>query len=141
MLLIMAEAEANLGNSANALLHLTTLQKARDVSKLTTTTSKDDLLEAVYVERRKELLGEGVTGIYDLLRLQKSLVRYGTSANNPGGHYSWGMMYLDGFNASDAQPVATLQSNDYRFICQIPQLELANNDAISQADQNPFSGQ
>ena len=51
------------------------------------------------------------------------------------------MMYLDNFNASDAQPYGYLPSNDYRFICQIPQLELANNEVISNADQNPFSGQ
>ncbi|GHT30290.1 membrane protein [Bacteroidia bacterium] len=141
MLLIIAEAEANLGNSGNALSRLTELQKAREVSNLTTTTAKEALLEAIYVERRKELLGEGVTGIYDLLRLQKPLVRYGATASNPGGHYSWGLQYLDGFNGADAQPQGNLPSNDYRFICQIPQLELANNEAISQSDQNPFRGQ
>lgn len=141
MLLIMAEAEANQGNTGTALSYLTTLQSARNVANLTTTTFKDDLLEAIYVERRKELLGEGVTGMYDLLRLQKPLYRYGSSSTNPAGHYSWGMMYLDNFNASDAQPYGYLPSNDYRFICQIPQLELANNEVISNADQNPFSGQ
>ncbi|MEY8612331.1 RagB/SusD family nutrient uptake outer membrane protein [Parabacteroides segnis] len=141
MLLIMAEAEANQGNTGTALSYLTTLQSARNVANLTTTTVKDDLLEAIYVERRKELLGEGVTGMYDLLRLQKPLYRYGSSSTNPAGHYSWGMMYLDNFNASDAQPYGYLPSNDYRFICQIPQLELANNEVISNADQNPFSGQ
>ena len=51
------------------------------------------------------------------------------------------MLYLDGYNGSDAQPVGTLASNDYRFINQIPELELTNNEAISQSDQNPFSGQ
>ena len=141
MLLIMAEAEANLNNSASALSYLTTLQNARNVAKTTTTTVKDELLEAIYVERRKELLGEGVTGMYDLLRLQKPLYRYGSTAANPAGHYSWGMMYLDGYNASDAEPKGFLNSNDYRFLCQIPELEMANNEAISSSDQNPFSGQ
>lgn len=141
MLLIMAEAEANLNNSASALSYLTTLQNARSVAKPTTTVAKDELLEAIYVERRKELLGEGVTGMYDLLRLQKPLYRYGSTTANPAGHFSWGLMYLDGYNASDAAPVGYLNSNDYRFICQIPELEMANNEAISSADQNPFSGQ
>lgn len=141
MLLIMAEAEANLNNSTSALSYLTTLQNARNVAKTTTTTVKDELLEAIYVERRKELLGEGVTGMYDLLRLQKPLYRYGSTAANPAGHYSWGMMYLDGYNASDAEPKGFLNSNDYRFLCQIPELEMANNEAISSSDQNPFSGQ
>ncbi len=136
MLLIMAEAKANLNKTAEALTDLTKLQTAREVGVKTTTSSKDELLEAIYTERRKELLGEGVTGMYDLLRLQKPLYRYGTTA----GHYSWGLVYLDDYNASDAVPHGSLPSNDYRFICQIPQMELANNNAISESDQNPFSG-
>lgn len=141
MLLIMAEAEANVGNTSAALSHLQTLQHARNVENPTQLIATDALLEAIYIERRKELLGEGVTGMYDLLRLQKPLYRYGAAATNPGGHFAWGMMYLDNYNASDAQPYGYLPSNDYRFICQIPQLEMANNEAISAADQNPFSGQ
>lgn len=141
MLLIMAEAEANLNNSASALSYLTALQNARNVAKPTTTTAKDELLEAIYVERRKELLGEGVTGMYDLLRLQKPLYRYGSTTANPAGHFASGLMYLDGYNASDAAPKGFLNSNDYRFLCQIPELEMANNEAISSSDQNPFSGQ
>ena len=141
MLLIMAEATAHLGNTTEALSYLTKLQNARNVSEQTTTTNQEELLEAIYVERRKELLGEGVTGTYDLLRLQKPLVRYAATSSNPAGHYSWGLLYLDGYNASDAQPMGTLPSNDYRFINQIPELELTNNTAISEADQNPFSGQ
>lgn len=137
MLLIMAEAKANLSKTAEALTDLTKLQAAREVGVKTTTSSKDELLEAIYTERRKELLGEGVTGMYDLLRLQKPLYRYGTTA----GHYSWGLSYLDDYNASDAIPHGSLPSNDYRFICQIPQMELANNSAINEKDQNPFSGQ
>lgn len=141
MLLIMAEASANLGDATKALSYLTTLQKARQVGTLTSTTDKNSLLEAIYTERRKELLGEGVTGMYDLLRLQKPLLRYGSTTADPSGHFAWGLMHLDGYNASDAQPKATLLSNDYRFICQIPQLELANNEAVSEADQNPSKGQ
>jgi hypothetical protein len=140
MLLIMAEAEANLGNSAQALTYLNTLQSARNAT-LSKATDKTTLLNNIYVERRKELLGEGVTGIYDLLRLQQPLVRYGATTANPAGHFSSGLVNLDGYNGTDAQPKGTLQSNDYRFIMQIPQLEIANNSAISEADQNPFSGQ
>jgi hypothetical protein len=137
MLLIMAEAKANLNKTSEALADLKTLQTAREVGVKTATASKDELLEAIYTERRKELLGEGVTGMYDLLRLQKPLYRYESST----GHYSWGLSYLNDYNASDAAPYGWLPSNDYRFICQIPQMELANNSAISEKDQNPFSGQ
>jgi hypothetical protein len=136
MLLIMAEAKANLNKTSEALTDLKTLQTAREVGVKTATASKDELLEAIYKERRKELLGEGVTGMYDLLRLQKPLYRYESST----GHYSWGLSYLNDYNASDAAPYGWLPSNDYRFICQIPQMELANNSAISEKDQNPFSG-
>lgn len=140
MLLIMAEAEANLGNIGQALSYLNTLQLARE-AKLTTVTDRQQLLNSIYIERRKELLGEGVTGIYDLLRLQQPLVRYGACSSNPGGHFSSGLANLDGYNGSDAEPKGILPSNDYRFIIQIPHKEFSNNSAISEADQNPFSGQ
>lgn len=141
MLLIMAEAKAHSSSTTSeALGLLNKLQKARN-AKLTTTTNQNELLEEIYVERRKELLGEGVTGSYDLLRLQKPLVRYAACETNPAGHFSWGMTELDGYNGSDAAPKGTIPSNDYRFICQIPQMEIVNNDAVTQADQNPIKGQ
>jgi len=140
MLLIMSEAAAQKGNGSEALTLLNRLQTARGVTNLTNATGTD-LLEAIYIERRKELICEGQSGFYDLVRLQKRLVRYGESATNPGGHYVWGLQYINGYNASDAQPIGYLESNDYHFFCQIPQLELVSNTAISQADQNPFSGQ
>jgi hypothetical protein len=134
MLLIKAEAEAQLNNSA-ALATLQTLQTARNAT-LTTTTAKNELLEAIYVERRKELLGEGVTGMYDLVRLQKDLVRHEATAANPAGHFPWGLTNLDKISDN----VAKMPSNDYRYFCQIPQLEFANNTAISLSDQNPPRG-
>lgn len=141
MLLIMAEAKANSNSAGEALQLLNKLQNKRNVKVPTSTTAKDELLEAIYVERRKELLGEGLTGSYDLLRLQKPLVRYEATAANPAGHFTWGMTELDGYNGSDAAPKGTIPSNDYRFLCQIPQLEIVNNEAVTEADQNPFKGQ
>jgi hypothetical protein len=141
MLLIMAEAAAHNAGSgvSEAKTLLNRLQVARNATP-TTNGSGDALLEDIYVERRKELICEGQTGFYDLVRLQKPLVRYGESATNPGGHYEWGLQYINGYNVSDAQPIGRLESNDYRFFCQIPQMEILNNDAITEADQNPFSG-
>lgn len=136
MLLIMAEAKANAGASAEALSLLNKLQKAREVKTPTTTTAKADLLEAIYVERRKELLGEGVTGSYDLLRLQKDLIRKEATASYPAGHFSWGLTQMD----KVSEGVYKIPSNDYRFIIQIPQMEIVNNEAVSQSDQNPTSG-
>ena len=141
MLLIMAEAAAHESGLGNAQELLNRLQNARQV-KNPTKASGADLLEAIYVERRKELLGEGFVGSYDLLRLQRPLVRYAAcAANNYAGHFTWGMTELDGYNGADAQPKGTIPSNDYRFLYQIPQMEIANNEAVTSADQNPFKGQ
>lgn len=138
MLLIMAEASAHLSNGMS-LTYLNRLQQARGV--VNQTTASDDLLEAIYVERRKELICEGVAGMYDLLRLQKPLIRKGETATNPEGHYTWGLTNLDGYNPTDAQPTGRIPSNDYRFICQIPQMEMVNNEALTKDDQNPYKGQ
>ena len=140
MLLIMAEAAAQKGSTGEALTLLNRLQVARNATP-TTNGGGDALLEDIYKERRKELICEGQAGFYDLVRLQKRLIRYGETAANPAGHYVWGIQYLNGYNVSDPQPVGILESNDYRFFCQIPQMEILNNDAISEADQNPWSGQ
>jgi hypothetical protein len=131
MYLIVAECEANGGNSAAALTALNTLQAARN-ARLTTTTNKDDLLEAIYVERRKELQGEGVAGLLDLLRLQRPLIRR-------GDHFDFGMVNLNHFTYN-GEAVAGFESNDYRLIYQIPDREIQLNEMISAADQNPFSG-
>ncbi|MFD2903495.1 RagB/SusD family nutrient uptake outer membrane protein [Sphingobacterium anhuiense] len=139
MLLIMAEASTQL-NNGEGLGYLNRLQTARGVKGLTVAASGTPLLEAIYVERRKELLCEGVTGIYDLLRLQKPLVRIRETATYVEGHYTWGVTNLNGYVASSPAPTGTFPSNDYRMLCQIPQLEIANNTALSEADQNPYSG-
>lgn len=140
MLLIMAEASAHL-NNGKSLEYLNRLQTARGVKNITTASGGNELLEAIYIERRKELLGEGVVGMYDLLRLQQPLIRYGEWDGHEAGHYSWGLKNLNNYNPQESKPYGMYPSNDYRFICQIPELEIANNDALSEADQNPFSGQ
>lgn len=123
MLLIRAEARAQQnGKTTEALSDLQTLQNARGVKNITTTSDKTALLDAIYIERRKELLGEGVTGMLDLLRLQRPLVR-------EGDHFDFG------------KRISPLPSNDYRFICQIPTREFELNKDLTSDDQNPFSGQ
>ncbi|MDR0537962.1 MAG: RagB/SusD family nutrient uptake outer membrane protein [Tannerellaceae bacterium] len=136
MLLIKAEAEANLGK-AEAITSLNALQSARNAN-LTKAMEKSALLEAIYVERRKELLGEGVTGMYDLVRLQRTLTRHTETIANPAGHFLHGITNLD----PTADPnVFIMPSNDYRYFCQIPINEFSNNKAVNEAtDQNPSRG-
>lgn len=139
MLLIMAEASEHVNQSGKA--HLNTLRTTRGANAYNGT----DVLEEIYKERRRELLGEGLTGAYDLLRLDRELVRHiqvgeGASIKNKGRHLTQCTTYMDGFKPGDADPVAKLPANDYRFICQIPELEIANNEAIDQSCQNPEKG-
>ncbi|MDR2272199.1 MAG: RagB/SusD family nutrient uptake outer membrane protein [Sphingobacterium sp.] len=140
MLLIMAEASAQLNNGMG-LSYLNRLQTARGVKNLTKAAAGNPLLEAIYVERRKELLCEGVTGLYDLLRLQKPLTRIQETPTYVEGHYTWGMKNLYGWDPKSPNPTGTIPSNDYRFICQIPQLEMTRNTALTEKDQNPSEGQ
>lgn len=71
--LINAEAKAQL-NDPDAVSVLNQLKQARGAKLAETTLSKEDLLEAIYLERRKELWGEGFS-LFDIIRLQKSVVR------------------------------------------------------------------
>lgn len=133
MLLIMAEAlvegaTSTDGYTAAGLLN--TLQEARGAEATTAT------VENILIERRKELLGEGVTGQFDLVRRQLPLTRVCETKANPSGHFYYG---VDEFpNWTENAETVTLPSNDYRFFKQIPDDEFTYNSAISLADQNPF---
>ena len=88
------------------------------------TSSGNELLEEIWLERRKELYGEGY-GLFDLNRTQKPLLR--------GSNH-----YLGG---GDLQ----LPARSWRFIYQIPRSELLNNKALvddiwPNGDQNPYDG-
>lgn len=141
MLLIMAEAKAY-SNTGEALGYLNTLQSARNVKNLTATTDKAELLEAIYIERRKELLGEGVTGMYDANRLQKDMTReVADAANKDAGHFVDGLGYW-GTKTADGKS-SVLKHNDYRYFLQIPDYEFARNTEIQGTEgknQNPFEG-
>ena len=89
-----------------------------------TTASGEDLIEAILLERRKELYGEGYA-LFDMLRNQKPLLRTGNHINYGGAK--------------------TLPSRSWQFIFQLPNAELKNNKALVDdiwpaGDQNPYSG-
>lgn len=71
--LINAEAKARL-NDPNAVNKLNELKAARGAQAISTSLTGEDLLEAIWLERRKELWGEGFS-LIDIIRNQKSVVR------------------------------------------------------------------
>lgn len=86
--LIEAEAYARLNNLSAAIAKLNELRTARlkdgvetsvlpDLSKLT----KDQLIEEILIERRKELFGEGFS-LSDIIRLQKAVERKAVPADS-----------------------------------------------------------
>ena len=76
MLLIEAEALAQQGSTGPALVLLNELQNTRSVEKPTSTTAQEDLIEAIWIEKRKELYSEGLI-YWDVLRKQIDLVKLG----------------------------------------------------------------
>jgi len=122
MLLNAAEACAREGKENEAKDLLWQLQDLRNAKR--TQASGKDLIEAILIERRKELYGEGFA-IFDIVRNQKALLR-------TGNHVAY----------NGATP---LPARSWRFIYQIPSSELKNNKSMSdeiwpKGDQNPYSG-
>ncbi|GGK68171.1 RagB/SusD family nutrient uptake outer membrane protein [Rufibacter glacialis] len=115
MILIEAEAKARLGehDAAQQLVHTLRQQRftvAADAVKPTTTDAA--LVDEIWVERRKELYGEGF-GLMDIKRLQKPLVRTG----------------------NHTAVIGTTPANSDLFIYMFPQLETINNPNFG--PQNP----
>jgi tetratricopeptide (TPR) repeat protein len=71
--LINAEAKAHL-NDPGAVTSLNALKAARGATTVATTLSGQDLLDAIWLERRKELWGEGFA-LADIIRNQQAVVR------------------------------------------------------------------
>lgn len=111
MYLVEAEAAARQGKVQLAKEVLNELQTTRGAA-VTTTTGQAGLIDAILLERRKEMWGEGID-LFDILRLQKSVVR--TMAE---GHY------LD----------INIPANSNKLIMMIPEKEVINNDLM---EQNP----
>ncbi|TXE09825.1 RagB/SusD family nutrient uptake outer membrane protein [Seonamhaeicola algicola] len=117
MYLIEAEAKARLGDATAADV-LFELVSNRDPGYTKSTNTGMDLVEEIYLQRRIELWGEGVSW-FDLKRLKKPLDRTGEGSN----HRSFGAIDI---------PVG----GDF-FKMQIPQGEINSNPNINVGDQNP----
>lgn len=116
MYLIEAEALAQQGKNGDAYNVLKILMDVRDPewSKNRTNATVED----VFLQKRIELWGEGRI-FYDYLRLRKSVDRTYTGSNH---------MVKNSVNAGS-----------WKFIYQIPQTEMDNNEELKAADQNPLS--
>ena len=122
MLLNAAEALCRQGKDDAAKEMLWKLQDMRQAPRSVST--GNDLLEEIWIERRKELYGEGY-GLFDLNRTQKPLLR---------GSNHW-------IGGGDTP----FPARSWRFIYQIPRSELLNNKAMVDdiwpaGDQNPYDG-
>ncbi len=122
MLLNAAEACAHQGKESEAKELLWQLQDMRQAKR--TEASGQELLEAIWIERRKELYGEGFA-TFDMIRTEQPLVR-------GGNHVAYGGSIQ-------------LPAHSWRFIYQIPSTELKNNtsmvdDIWPNGDQNPYDG-
>ena len=71
--MINAEAKAHL-NDPDAINKLNDLKTARGAKTINTNLSQQDLLETIWLERRKELWGEGFS-LIDIIRNQQAVVR------------------------------------------------------------------
>lgn len=113
MYLVEAEAAARQGDVGTALQVLNMLQNERGAS-VTTNSAQTALIDAILLERRKEMWGEGVEW-FDILRLQLPVERSITQ-----GHYQ---------NVS-------IPKNSNKLIMMIPEKEVINNTLVVQ-NPNP----
>ncbi|WP_207430345.1 RagB/SusD family nutrient uptake outer membrane protein [Sabulibacter ruber] len=115
MYLIEAEAKARLGQDDAAQQLVYELRQKRftnPAAAVKPTTTGADLIDEIWVERRKELYGEGF-GLMDIKRLQKPLVREG----------------------NHTAVLGVTPANSDLFIYMFPQLETINNPNFG--PQNP----
>lgn len=122
MQLNAAEACARQGKEAEAKQLLWALQDLRGAKR--TEASGEALVQAIWIERRKELYGEGFA-LFDILRTEQGLVR-------GGNHLDYGGSIQ-------------LEPHSWRLVYQIPSSELKNNKAMVDeiwpaGDQNPYDG-
>ncbi|MGN0188597.1 MAG: RagB/SusD family nutrient uptake outer membrane protein [Candidatus Cryptobacteroides sp.] len=117
MYLVRAEANCNLGNVSDAIDDIKELEaRALGIDKSAVDisfTGKDELAGIIAQERQKEMSFEG-TRLFDITRRHESLVR----------------------DDSSTATLRELQYPDYRFILQIPRVEVEANTAMQ---QNPTS--
>lgn len=113
MYLIEAEAEAELENYETAQNLLYEIQHRADLSAVKTSSTGNELINEILIERRKELYGEGLASTLDIKRRSLNHNRTGNQVNG-------------GFGV-----------DSHRFVWQLPVSEIDANENITANDQNP----
>lgn len=116
MLLVEAEGLALAGDEGQAKSLLEGFVKTNRNPNYTCTA---DVKDEIWTQRRIELWGEGFS-YFDLMRLEKPTIR--TASSN------WPVAW-----------VVDVQANHNARLWVIPQKEIAANDGITEADNNPFT--
>ena len=106
------EANAMLGNDGPAMDDLNDLRAARIVGYVDENLTGNALMDAIAVERRKELAFEGHRW-FDLKRKNLPIVRGADCVSGPA-------------------VTCSLDANDFRIVTPIPQSEVFANDNITQ---------
>lgn len=115
MYLIKAEAEGMISGTATALESF--VKTYRNPTYKVRGSSKEDIQEAVYQQRRIELWGEGLNW-YDIMRLNKAVDRRG------GGY-------------PNATMIFNIPAGSDILLWRIPEAEIQANPALSESDNNP----
>lgn len=145
MYLILAEAQAMSGKPAGGKSTLESFVKAyRDPSYSTGASSAEAVQNAVWIQRRVELWGEGIA-FFDLMRLRKGVDRASTAwkgMDNDMPQYNYQIAdtkaaervsieaELNGKGGKDGEEIDAL-------VFQIPNLEIEANKQISSENNNP----
>lgn len=112
VILTLAESYARLADNTNALQYLNMLAQNRDPEQKAYTLTGSELINAILLERRKELAFEGLR-FFDLTRTNASYTR-----QNMG--------------AKAAAIYPTVTTTDFRRLQPIPEVEIAANPNVSQ---------
>ncbi len=138
MYYILAEAQAMAGNPAQGLATLKNFTTSyRDPGYNVTASSAESVQEAVWMQRRIELWGEGLS-YYDLMRLRKGIDRRGSGVE---AAYQY---VIKDTKEAERQAITTVLSGKggtqgteiARLVFRIPNAEIESNKLLEATDDN-----
>ncbi len=144
MYLILAEAQAMSGNPALGKATLETfVQTYRDPSYSVAQSSAEAVQNAVWIQRRIELWGEGLS-YFDLMRLRKGIDRASTAWKGVDKNMSMYNYLIEDKPEDEARAIQTVKAGNGSttgdvinyLIFQIPQAETESNPLLTEKDNN-----